>query len=186
MIGSRQPIVTTLGDDVVLPCHLEPSINAEGLTVEWSRPELMPDPSDRLSRVEYVMVYRDRHEVLDMKIQSYLRRTALFEEELKHGNISLKIVNVTLADEGRYRCYIPKLDSRRKDWIVQLIVGETQVNFRSCDLFNCFFLILCRKSSQIFCAFLEPEKTTDLPPHPGNLQTADPKTETTVKGERER
>lgn len=124
MIGSLRPIVAALGDDVILPCHLEPSLNVEGLTIEWSKPDLQPDPSDHLRRVEYVLVYRDRNEVPDMKIQSYVRRTTLFKEELKHGNISLKIMNVTLEDEGRYKCYIPKLNSQVKDSIVCLVVGE--------------------------------------------------------------
>ncbi|XP_075948456.1 myelin-oligodendrocyte glycoprotein-like [Anarhichas minor] len=123
VIGSRQPIVAVLGDDVILPCHLEPKFNVEGLTVEWSLPDLKPDPADPLSRVEYVHLYRHRHEVPDMKIRSYARRTALFTDELKDGNISLKISNVTLADQGRYRCFIPKLNSPVDQSVVQLVVA---------------------------------------------------------------
>ncbi|KAM6894472.1 myelin-oligodendrocyte glycoprotein-like [Lycodopsis pacificus] len=123
VIGSRQPIVAVLGDDVILPCHLEPKFNVEGLTVEWSLPDLKPDPADPLSRVEYVHLYRHRHEIPDMKIRSYVRRTALFTDELKDGNISLKISNVTLADQGRYRCFIPKLNSPVDQSVVQLVVA---------------------------------------------------------------
>ncbi|KAK9525048.1 hypothetical protein VZT92_017393 [Zoarces viviparus] len=123
MIGSRQPIVAVLGDDVILPCHLEPKFNVEGLTVEWSLPDLKPDPADPLRRVEYVHLYRHRHEIPDMKIRSYVRRTALFMDELKDGNISLKISNVTLADQGRYRCFIPKLNSPVDQSVVQLVVA---------------------------------------------------------------
>ncbi|KAM9426607.1 CD276 antigen-like [Pholidichthys leucotaenia] len=86
------------------------------------RPDLRPDPNDRLSRVNYVHLYRDAREVLDMKISSYFRRTMLFTDELTQGNISLKIMNVTLEDEGRYRCFIPKLKSRKKSSIIHLIV----------------------------------------------------------------
>lgn len=124
VIGSLTPIVAAPGDDVILPCHLEPSVNVEALTLEWSKPDLKPDPSDRLSRVEYVHLYRDRREVPDMKIQSYVKRTALFTDGLKHGNISLKIMNVSLEDGGRYKCFIPKLKSPFKDSVVQLVVGE--------------------------------------------------------------
>lgn len=116
MVGSLQPIVATSGDDVVLPCHLEPSQNAEEALVEWSRHDA--------NRVQYVHVYRDHGEVTDMKTASYLRRTALFTEELKHGNISLKIMDVTPADEGNYRCFIPTLRSPVKDSTVRLIVRE--------------------------------------------------------------
>ncbi|XP_026225554.1 myelin-oligodendrocyte glycoprotein-like [Anabas testudineus] len=141
VIGSLQPITSAPGDDVILPCHLEPQFNVEGLTVEWSKPDLKPDPSDRLSRVEYVHLYRDRREVTDMKLPSYVSRTSLFTDDLKHGNISLKISNVTLADTGRYRCFIPKLRSRVKQAIVELVVdpnyvkmGTTETELRLTDL----------------------------------------------------
>lgn len=124
VIGSILPIFAAPGDDIILPCHLEPPLNVEGQTIEWSRPDLQPDPSDRLSHVEYVHVYRHRHEVRDIKIQSYVGRTLLFEKELKHGNISLMITNVTVEDEGKYKCYIPKLKSQVKEAFVRLFVGE--------------------------------------------------------------
>ncbi|XP_030608930.1 myelin-oligodendrocyte glycoprotein-like isoform X3 [Archocentrus centrarchus] len=149
VIGSGLPIIAAPGDDVILPCHLEPLFDVRGLTVEWSQPDLKPDPSDRLSRVEYVHLYRDRKEVPDMKLASYFRRTELFMDDLKHGNISLKILNVSEEDSGRYRCFIPKLRSRVKAAIVQLVVDP---NFT--------------KTS-----------TTETPLHPRNLQTPDPQDE---------
>lgn len=83
---------------MVLPCHLEPP-----LVVEWSRQDLRP--------VQYVHVYRDHGEVTDMKTESYTGRTALFPEELKRGNMSLKVRAVT-----------PR--SPAQDSTVQLVVGE--------------------------------------------------------------
>ncbi|XP_039466429.1 CD276 antigen-like isoform X2 [Oreochromis aureus] len=124
VIGSNLPIIAAPGDDVILPCHLEPMFDVQGLTVEWSKPDLKPDPSDRLSRVEYVHLYRDRKEVPDMKMASYFRRTELFMDAMKHGNISLKILNVSEEDNGRYRCFIPKLRSRAKSAIVELVVDS--------------------------------------------------------------
>lgn len=131
MVGSN-PTVAALGDTVVLPCHLEPAFDVRGLTVEWSRPDLKPDPSDRLSRVGYVHLYRDKNDVPDMKIASYLKRTQLFADAMKHGNISLQITNVSEGDAGRYRCFVPKLQSRVKFAIVELLVGESK----------CFFFLL--------------------------------------------
>uniref|UniRef100_A0A3P8Q288 Ig-like domain-containing protein n=1 Tax=Astatotilapia calliptera TaxID=8154 RepID=A0A3P8Q288_ASTCA len=124
VIGSNLPIIAAPGDDVILPCHLEPMFDVQGLTVEWSKPDLKPDPSDRLSRVEYVHLYRDRKEVPDMKMASYFRRTELFMDDMKHGNISLKILNVSEEDNGRYRCFIPKLQSRVKAAVVELVVDS--------------------------------------------------------------
>ncbi|XP_018541234.1 butyrophilin subfamily 2 member A2 [Lates calcarifer] len=122
VIGSSQPIIAAPGDDVILPCHLEPAVDARGLTVEWSRPDLKPDPSDRWSWVRYVHLYRDRRDDLDMKIPSYIRRTTLFTDDMKHGNISLKVMNITSEDEGRFKCFIPNLKSTVKFSFVQLVV----------------------------------------------------------------
>uniref|UniRef100_A0A3P9AUL0 Ig-like domain-containing protein n=1 Tax=Maylandia zebra TaxID=106582 RepID=A0A3P9AUL0_9CICH len=105
VIGSNLPIIAAPGDDVILPCHLEPTFDVQGLTVEWSKPNLKPDLSD-----EYMA--------------SYFRRTELFMDDMKHGNISLKILNVSEEDNGRYRCFIPKLQSRVKAAVVELVVGE--------------------------------------------------------------
>nr|XP_024655465.1 V-set domain-containing T-cell activation inhibitor 1 isoform X2 [Maylandia zebra] len=142
VIGSNLPIIAAPGDDVILPCHLEPMFDVQGMTVEWSKPDLKPNPSDRLSRVEYVHLYRDRQEVPDMKMASYFRRTELFMDDMKHGNISLKILNVSEEDNGRYRCFIPKLRSRLKAAVVELVVDpnfaktsttETPLHFQTPD-----------------------------------------------------
>uniref|UniRef100_A0A3P8Q192 Ig-like domain-containing protein n=1 Tax=Astatotilapia calliptera TaxID=8154 RepID=A0A3P8Q192_ASTCA len=166
VVGSNLPIIAAPGDDVILPCHLEPTFDVQGLTVEWSKPDLKPDPLDRLSRVEYVHLYRDRQEVPDMKMASYFRRTELFMDDMKHGNISLKILNVSEEDNGRYRCFIPKLRSRVKSAVVELVVGEKICfvfnsfptfqasftnRFRLCWLLRCF----------LFC-FLDPNNTKNL------------------------
>uniref|UniRef100_A0A3Q3F6B0 Ig-like domain-containing protein n=1 Tax=Labrus bergylta TaxID=56723 RepID=A0A3Q3F6B0_9LABR len=128
VIGSTQPIRASPGDDVILPCHVEPPVDVVRLTVEWSKPDLQPDPDDRLGDVGYVHLYRDRHEVLDMKIPSYARRTELLPDDLRRGNISLRMMNVSLEDGGRYRCFIPKLSkSRVRSSIIHLVVGERQM-----------------------------------------------------------
>ncbi|XP_051282822.1 selection and upkeep of intraepithelial T-cells protein 1-like isoform X3 [Dicentrarchus labrax] len=155
VVGSLQPIVAFLGNDVILPCRLQPSLNLEGLTVEWSKPDLKPDPSDRLSRVDYVHLYRDRREDMDMKLQSYIGRTELSKDGLKSGDISLKILNVTLEDGGRYRCFIPKLKGPVKESVVTLVVEPNSV-----------------------------QTTTETPPDPRDLQTPDPNNETNVRAGR--
>ncbi|XP_038588261.1 uncharacterized protein LOC119913021 isoform X2 [Micropterus salmoides] len=109
LIGSSRPIVVVLGDDIILPCRLEPLLNVEDLTVEWWRPDLPPDPEDPLSPYKYVHRYHDNQDVEEMKMSSYAGRTTLFKDELKHGNASLKILNVKLSDQGSYRCVIPQL-----------------------------------------------------------------------------
>lgn len=123
VIGSALPVFAAPGYNVLLPCHLEPPLNVEELTIEWSRPDLQPSPSDRLSQLQYVHVHRQHHEVQDMKSHLYKGRTSLFENELKHGNISLKITNVTVEDEGQYKCFVPKLRGGVKEAFIRLFVG---------------------------------------------------------------
>uniref|UniRef100_UPI003AAC81FC butyrophilin-like protein 10 n=1 Tax=Centroberyx gerrardi TaxID=166262 RepID=UPI003AAC81FC len=115
VIGPPQPVVAIVGDDVILPCHLEPALDAVATTLEWVRPDLDP---------RFVHVWRDGRELVSYKNPSYEGRTSLFIDKLKHGDISLKLSKVKLSDEGKYRCFIPSLN---RDSIVQLVVGQTQV-----------------------------------------------------------
>ncbi|XP_029029134.1 myelin-oligodendrocyte glycoprotein-like isoform X2 [Betta splendens] len=127
VMASPRLISSAPGDDVVLRCHLEPPVDIQALTVEWSKPDLRPDPSDPLRRVQYVHVHRNGGEVTDMKLRSYAGRTELLTEQLRHGNVSLKILNVTLADAARYRCFIPKLKSAVREATVQLVVDPNYI-----------------------------------------------------------
>lgn len=109
MIGPNQPVVATVGDDIILPCYLYPTMDTLDMTVEWSRPDLDP---------RLVHVWPERPELQN---PFYKGRTSLFINEMKHGEISLKISNVKLSDEGKYRCFVPDL---RKDSTAQLLVGK--------------------------------------------------------------
>ncbi|XP_046873563.1 butyrophilin subfamily 1 member A1-like [Hypomesus transpacificus] len=114
LIGSLDRIVAVEGDYVILPCSLEPSIDAEFLTVEWSRPDLEP---------AMVQFYRDGRNLQGGKNPSYKYRTMLFEDELVRGNVSLKLFRVKLEDEGSYTCLVIK-DGQVQKTVIQLSVGE--------------------------------------------------------------
>ncbi|GAA6236300.1 butyrophilin subfamily 3 member A2-like, partial [Lates japonicus] len=79
MVSPSQPIVAVVGDDVMLPCHLEPAMDASEMTVEWTRPDLEP---------RFVHVWRSGVELENKKHPSYMRRTSLSPNRLKHGDIS--------------------------------------------------------------------------------------------------
>ncbi|XP_047424582.1 butyrophilin subfamily 2 member A1-like, partial [Mugil cephalus] len=111
LIGSSQPIVATLGGDVVLPCYLQPAEDATDLTVEWTRSNLEPT---------FVHVWRSQQELVSEKHILFVGRTSLFINELTKGNISLKLSKVKLYDKGQYRCFIPSLG---KETFVQLRVA---------------------------------------------------------------
>uniref|UniRef100_A0A3Q1F4M1 Butyrophilin subfamily 1 member A1-like n=1 Tax=Acanthochromis polyacanthus TaxID=80966 RepID=A0A3Q1F4M1_9TELE len=95
--------VTTLGDDIILPCHLEPAEDLTEMTLEWSRPDLEP---------RFVYVWRSGLELESKKHKTFQGRTMLFTEELQHGNISLRLNRVTPSDNGTYSCYIPTLEKQ--------------------------------------------------------------------------
>uniref|UniRef100_A0A4W5M7H3 Ig-like domain-containing protein n=1 Tax=Hucho hucho TaxID=62062 RepID=A0A4W5M7H3_9TELE len=112
--GSLQyPIFALTGDDVILPCFLKTSVSAKNMVVEWTRLNLTP---------ENVHLYRDNRDSYEEQHPSYKGRTSLFNDELKNGNVSLKLTRVTLSDAGSYRCFIPTL---KKETTVQLFVGES-------------------------------------------------------------
>uniref|UniRef100_A0A3P9ATU1 Ig-like domain-containing protein n=1 Tax=Maylandia zebra TaxID=106582 RepID=A0A3P9ATU1_9CICH len=116
VIGSNLPIIAAPGDDVILPCHLEPTFDVQGLTtVNWIKPGVDPD---------VVHLHKDGRLVFENQNPSYHFRTRVFVDELIKGNVSLKIFNVKLSDEGTYRCSIPWI---REEASIVLTVASTPV-----------------------------------------------------------
>lgn len=113
VIGSHEPIGATVGDDVILPCHLEPPFDVTTLRVDWI-----------FSGGIKVHMYRSRKSDPDSPDKQFKNRSFLFHDEMHQGNISLKLINVTETDEGNYTCYVPKLQSQVKKGYITLIVGE--------------------------------------------------------------
>ncbi|KAG9262204.1 hypothetical protein AMEX_G23943 [Astyanax mexicanus] len=101
LVGAAAPLVAEAGEDLVLPCFLQPSISAEGVIVEWLRQH----ETDR--QVHLYADYKDRN---DNQMESYRGRTALFKEELKKGNASLKLSALQPSDDGAYKCLIRSFD----------------------------------------------------------------------------
>ncbi|KAE8279468.1 Erythroid membrane-associated protein [Larimichthys crocea] len=101
--------------------------------VTWWRAGIPPDPGDPVSENRFVHMYRDYHDVEDMKMESYAGRTTLDKDGLKHGNISLKITNVRLSDQGRYRCLIPELWSAS---VIKLVVVPNSVQTPTTETFH--------------------------------------------------
>ncbi|XP_038586492.1 programmed cell death 1 ligand 1-like isoform X2 [Micropterus salmoides] len=90
------------GDDVILPCQAgEASIRV----VEWTRPDLEP---------EYVLLYRDGRSDPTHQHPSFKDRVQLVDRELKDGDVSLILKNVSSNDAGTYECRVAAGGSRRK------------------------------------------------------------------------
>uniref|UniRef100_UPI0037E7F198 butyrophilin-like protein 2 n=1 Tax=Semicossyphus pulcher TaxID=241346 RepID=UPI0037E7F198 len=99
-----------IGDDIILPCHLEPRADVSAVTSEWARFDLNP---------RFVHVRRDGAELLVYQNPSYVGRTSLSTDKLKLGDISLTLSEVKRSDKGKYRCHIPTLGTS----VVELVVG---------------------------------------------------------------
>lgn len=108
-------VTALVGEDVVLPCLLDPPRDAAQMTVEWGRPDLEP---------RFVFVRHAGKEHLAHQNQVYKGRTSLSEDKMKDGDVSLKLSDVRHSDNGRYRCYIPK---EIEGHFVDLLVGEYKV-----------------------------------------------------------
>ena len=113
LVCSDQPIVALAGDDVILPCQLQPAVTVSSEMLLWTRPGLDP---------KYIHVHRDGRPMLMGQNRLYYNRTAVFVDQLMNGNVSLKLFRVKLSDAGRYTCII---DSKQMEASVQLSVGKS-------------------------------------------------------------
>ncbi|XP_039678086.1 hemicentin-1-like isoform X4 [Perca fluviatilis] len=95
------------GDDVILPCQDEdPSICA----VEWSRADLKP---------ESILSYRVEGSVTTYQHPKYKEdKVQLVDKDLKKGNMSLILKNVSTTDQGTYKCRVTSRGSMRTNTTV--------------------------------------------------------------------
>ncbi|XP_026179934.1 butyrophilin subfamily 1 member A1-like [Mastacembelus armatus] len=140
------------GDTVTLPCRAPSS--SEIRTVEWTRPDLDPD---------YVFLYRNGRSDPDNQHPSFKERVELKDSQMKDGDVSVTLKDVTFTDTGTYECRVfqgqskaPEListvhlrvsaghreDGGDKGGHVGLTVGLTViVYFASCCCCCCFYVL---------------------------------------------
>ncbi|KAL4008407.1 hypothetical protein ACER0C_002259 [Sarotherodon galilaeus] len=93
--ADQKTITAESGQDVTLTCRA--SNNNIILGVEWSRADL---------RDEYVLSYRDKQFDPDGQHPSFKNRVDLQDKQMKDGDVSLILKNVTINDTGTYECCI--------------------------------------------------------------------------------
>uniref|UniRef100_A0A3Q1HIH1 Ig-like domain-containing protein n=1 Tax=Anabas testudineus TaxID=64144 RepID=A0A3Q1HIH1_ANATE len=82
------------GDTVTLPCYSRSTVTA----VKWIRPDL--------KKAGYVFMFQDGRSVPDNQHPYYKNWVELKDTEMKNGDVSLILKNVTTSDSGTYECYV--------------------------------------------------------------------------------
>ncbi|CAI5660531.1 unnamed protein product [Oreochromis niloticus] len=94
----------TAGHNVILPCRA-PNIDSNSkAVVEWSRADLGKD---------YVLLYRDEQPDPEEQHPSFKNRVDLQDRQMKDGDVSLILKDVTTADSGTYECRVFRRTNRR-------------------------------------------------------------------------
>ncbi|XP_072522996.1 uncharacterized protein [Salminus brasiliensis] len=96
VLGPSGPLTVELGGSLMLPCYVESPLPLEELEVEWKR-------TGSESLVHLFQVGESRPE---SQSQAYSGRARFFTEEIKHGNFSLLLTDLTSKDAGVYSCTV--------------------------------------------------------------------------------
>ncbi|XP_025759614.1 cell surface A33 antigen-like [Oreochromis niloticus] len=93
--ADQKNITAESGQNIILPCRT-PNNNTIGF-VKWSKTGL---------REEYVLLYRDGHFDPANQHPFFKNRVDLEDRQMKDGDVSLILKNVTTADNGTYECRV--------------------------------------------------------------------------------
>ncbi|XP_066520286.1 uncharacterized protein [Hoplias malabaricus] len=96
VLGASDPLTVELKGSVVLPCYVEDPIPLGELEVEWKK----------IDTQDLVHLFQDGESRPESQGHDYIGRASFFTEEIKHGNFSLLLTNLTLKDSGVYNCSV--------------------------------------------------------------------------------
>uniref|UniRef100_A0A669C4A7 Ig-like domain-containing protein n=1 Tax=Oreochromis niloticus TaxID=8128 RepID=A0A669C4A7_ORENI len=100
----QKTTVVKSGQDVTLTCRAPNSILITA--VKWSRTDLEP---------EFVLLFQDSLFVTDNQHPTFKNRVDLQDRQMKDGDVSLILKDVTTADSGTYECRIFMRGTNHKD-----------------------------------------------------------------------
>ncbi|XP_059111836.1 selection and upkeep of intraepithelial T-cells protein 1-like [Peromyscus eremicus] len=92
--GSEGPVLTPLGGTLELSCQLSPPQNAQHMEIRWFRNHY----------TQPVHLYRGGKDLHGETISKYVERTELLKDAIGEGKVTLRILSVTVDDDGPYHC----------------------------------------------------------------------------------
>ncbi|XP_039865909.1 neural cell adhesion molecule 2-like isoform X2 [Simochromis diagramma] len=116
--AEQKNITAESGQNVTLTCRAP---NNNITAVHWSRTDL---------RDKYILLYQDGHLVTDDQHPSFKNRVDLQDRQMKDGDVSLILKDVTINDAARYKCHVlvNGTDSWKLVSIINLRVSPEQKN----------------------------------------------------------
>lgn len=118
-VSVQSSVLVHRSHTTTLPCWLNPPQNAEDLEVRWYREDKFDTP---------IILYRAQMSDASQEA-SYKGRVSFGLKDttsggLKAGDVSLKLVNVTVEDAGDYTCYISSDQGYDKGSVWLSVTGE--------------------------------------------------------------
>uniref|UniRef100_A0AAX7T8N4 Ig-like domain-containing protein n=1 Tax=Astatotilapia calliptera TaxID=8154 RepID=A0AAX7T8N4_ASTCA len=111
----QKTITAESGQDVILPCRAP---NNNIFTLEWERADLKS--GNVLFRVGCDIILDDQH-------PSFKNRVDLQDKEMKDGDVSLILKDVTINDAGTYECHFLMVEARSfKHSFIKLVVDPPE------------------------------------------------------------
>ncbi|XP_074118044.1 butyrophilin subfamily 3 member A3-like isoform X1 [Sminthopsis crassicaudata] len=112
VIGPTEPIHVSVGEVAELPCYLSPAQSAEHMEVAW------------FQSTRVVHLYQDGEDQFGDQDPNYQGRTELVRDSIYSGNVTLKIQDVRLLDEGSYKCYFENGFHQKEADVILKVSGE--------------------------------------------------------------
>ncbi|XP_043827492.1 erythroid membrane-associated protein-like isoform X2 [Dromiciops gliroides] len=94
VLGPQQPITALVGGEAIFHCHLYPQKDARDMEVMWFHEK----------HSGLIHHYRDEQDQMQNQLPEYQGRTEFLRENISSGNVTLKLSNISLSDEGKYLC----------------------------------------------------------------------------------
>ncbi|KAM4611626.1 butyrophilin subfamily 1 member A1-like [Polymixia lowei] len=114
LVVPSDPVIGSVGHDIILPCHLSPQTSAVAMGIRWFK---------KGNFLDYMYLYEAGK---SSEGKGYEGRVSLFSQELERGNVSLLLKDVRMSDGGLYTC-----QANLREWVQEQIVDLQTTQYGS-------------------------------------------------------